>query len=97
MKINNQRLLGGKLYIGNKETGEWELLGEVKPSTATLGMNPELHKKVKKICKFFAHGYDSQTGLIEETCRNPRNTPSGCSWGMCTPESCPLASEICTK
>ena len=83
---------GGKLFVENTETKEYELLGDVISGTVTLGLKPEFHKKLRGICKFFAYGYDDYTGCLEETCRHKQNKPEGSSWGICSPEKCPLAS-----
>lgn len=88
----NPTLSSGTLYIKGKDEQEWTAIGKVKE--AIIGLDPELHKKIKNICRFFAYGYDSYTDLIEETCRHPRNTPRGSSWGICDSMSCPLAVDL---
>jgi hypothetical protein len=43
----------------------------------------------KKVCKYFAYGYDSYEGCAE-TCRKKSNIPSGSSWGECSYKNCPI-------
>lgn len=87
-------ITGGKLFVENKETKKYDLLGDVISGTVTTGLNPEFHEKLRKVCKFFAFGFDSYADGLELTCRHPRNKPEGSSWGICDHKKCPLAAEF---
>ena len=81
----------GTLYIKKEGEQDWILLAE--GVTITVGLDPKIHKTVKRVCRFRTISYDSYHDALEEACHHPANIPRGTSWGECCPMSCPLAVE----
>jgi hypothetical protein len=52
----------------------------------------QYYTHMSKICRDRCPGYED--GFVVDTCRNEDNIPSGCSWGYCTRESCPIMNQM---
>ena len=44
---------------------------------------------MRKHCKYHRFAYNEDRYLID-TCRHEMNIPSGCSWGECSSDMCPI-------
>lgn len=87
------KLNSGTLFIKNEDKEDYTVLGTV--TDVTIGMEPKIHKMLKKVCKF--SGIAIEGGRWADVCRHPKNIHQGTSWGQCHPWSCPMASEICNE
>lgn len=82
----------GKVYLQTPEG--LELLGETAhegdvtlvPNTKYL---PALFFPLTRVCKHHTYSYDEDRQVVD-ACHHPNNTPSGCSWGDCRLDVCPV-------
>ena len=91
MRRETVKTLSGELYVRDNDGQGWTLVAQAH--NIQIGMNPDVHRIVKRACKYLHGGYDENKQFVM-TCRHPKNTPRGCSWGDCHPMVCPLAWEV---
>ena len=83
----------GTVYKQDADKQGWTVIGKLR--AVQIGMDPKVHKLVKRGCKFHCYHYDIDKNMCEG-CTHPKNRPAGCSWGECDPMDCPLTEEETT-